>query len=193
MSDRYDELLLETKNLRVVKEKYDLLNVKVEELENKINDLDQYSRCKNIEIKGVEEKSNENLKAIVAKIAIKLGAGEVKENDIDIAHRINNRNKREPRDIIVQFKSRDSKEKILAKRREKVSSNDITNGIKDNLIYLNEHLTLHNKTMFWEARNKCREVNYKFVWTKDGKIFVRKEEKERAFRIRNLDDIKKIS
>lgn len=192
ISDKYDMLLTEMKDLKIVKDKYELVNDKVEQLEMRMNDLEQYSRCKNIEIKGVELTANENLKQVVVKIVSKMGVEEVSEKAIEVVHRVNNRNNREPKDIIVQFKDREVRDRVIAKKREKIYNKDITNGKNDNLIFVNEHMTTHNKQMFWEARNKCRDMNYKYVWTKDGKIFVRKQENERVFRIRNLEDLKKI-
>lgn len=192
MSEKYDELFDEVKNLRVVKEKYDVLNDKVYDLENRINEFEQYSRNKNLEIKGVEEMPNENLKCTIAKIANKIGATSVSELDIDVVHRINNRNNTEPRDIIVQFKDRESRNKIMDRRREKVTSREVTNGKSEKFIYVNEHLTAYNKKLLWETKSRCREIQFKFIWTKDGKIFARKDEKERAYRIRSEDDIKKL-
>lgn len=192
MSDKYDELFDEVKILRVVKEKYDVLNVQLSELENRMNEFDQYSRNKNLEIKGVEEMPNENLRVTIAKLANKIGAASVSEKDIDVVHRINNRNNREPRDIIVQFKDRESRDKIMERRREKVTSNEVTNGKTEKVIYVNDHLTAYNKKLLWETKSRCREIHFKFIWTKDGKIFVRKDENERAYRIRSEDDIKTL-
>lgn len=191
MSEKYDKLLLEVKDLRQFKEKHSNIGVEIKTLENRINDMEQYSRIKNVEIKGVEEIRNENLKEIIVEISDKIGV-KLENKDIDAIHRVNNKKDREPRDIIVQFKDRESKEKILANRRVKVKSKEVTNGTSDNMIYINEHLTQQNKLIFWEARQKCREYNYRYVWTKNGKIFVRKNESERALRINSIDDMNKI-
>lgn len=192
MSAKYDTLLTEVKELRQFKEKHSNIGVEVKSLENRINDIEQYSRIRNVEIKGVEEVRNENLKEIMTAISDKIGV-RLESKDIEAIHRVNNRKEKEPRDIIVQFKSREIKENLLLNRREKVKSNLVTKGKNDNMIYINEHLTQHNKLIFWEARQKCRENNYRYVWTKNGKIFVRKTENERAYRINNIEDINKIS
>lgn len=192
MNAKYDDLLVEVKELRVVKSKFEGVVSKVAELQDRVNEIEQYSRNRNIEIKGIEERPNENLKNVICKVANKMGVETITENDIDIVHRVSNRNNREPRDIVVQFKDTDRKETLMSQRKERVKSNEVTNGRLDNVIYINEHLTPYNKMILWETKKRCREVKYKYVWPKNGKIYVRKDDKDRAYRIRNEEDIKKI-
>lgn len=192
ISNQYDKLLEEVIGLKVIKATHEVMSNKIVSLENRVNELEQYSRGRNIEIKGVEESPNENLKQVVVKIANKLGEAEITEKDIDIVHRVGNMNNRSPKDIIVQFKDRESRNKMLSKKKRRVVSSEVTGGRNDDTVYLNEHLTPFNKQLFWEAKIKSKECNYRFVWSKDGKIFVRKNEKDRAYRIRNEEDLKKI-
>lgn len=192
MNAKYDDLLVEVKELRVVKSKFEGVVSKVAELQDRVNEIEQYSRNRNIEIKGIEERPNENLKNVICKVANKMGVETITENDIDIVHRVSNRNNREPKDIVVQFKDRDRKETLMSQRKERVKSNEVTNGRLDNVIYINEHLTPYNKMILWETKKRCREVKYKYVWPKNGKIYVRKDDKDRVYRIRNEEDIKKI-
>lgn len=156
-----------------------------------MNEIEQYSRNKNVEIKGVEEVGKENLKEIVVSIADKLGVN-MSVEEIDVIHRVNNRNNREPRDIIVQFKRREIRDSLLQVKKVKINNIDITKGKLDKLVYINEHLTPYNKMLFWEARKKSNDKGFRFVWIKNGKIFVRKHETEKAHRIQNEDDLKKI-
>lgn len=81
---------------------------------------------------------------------------------------------------------------MLSKKKVRIVSNELTGGRNDNIVYINEHLTTHNINLFWQAKLKSKDNNYKFVWTKDGKIFVRRNENEKAYRIRNEDNLKKI-
>lgn len=192
MSNQYDKLLEEVVVLKCIKANHEVMTTKIVSLENRVNELEQYSRCKNIEIKGVEECPDENLKQLVVKIANKLGATEIIEKNIDIVHRVGNMNNRSPKDIIVQFKDRESRNRVISNKKVRIVSNEVTGGKNVNPIYLNEHLTPFNKQLFWEAKLKSKECDYRYVWVKDGKIFVRKNEKDRACRIRNEEDLKKI-
>lgn len=192
MSDKYDGLLVEVKELRIVKINYDIMTGKVASLEDRLNELEQESRGKNIEIKGIAEQSGEELKKVVVTLANKLGDALIEEKDIEAVHRVSNMNNKSPKDIIVQFKDRDHRNRMLYRKKGKIYSKDVVGGNCVNQVYINEHLTPYNKQLFWEAKNKSREQNFRFVWIKDGKIFVRRNEKERAYRIRNGDDLGKI-
>ena len=43
-------------------------------------------------------------------------------------------------------------------------------------IYINEQLTPNNRKIFALAGAKKRELNYKFLWTKNGIVFLRMDE-----------------
>lgn len=191
-TEQYDVILEELKGLREIKSRQKIVEDRVNILEDRVNELEQYSRCRNLEIKGVEENVNENLKQIVVKIAKKVGVSEIKESDIDIIHRVGNMAKRTPKDIIVQFKDREHRNKLLGKKKEKIISKEVTEGRNDNIVYVNEHLTTFNKNLLWQVKTKCKEHNYKFVWIKEGKIFVRKKENGNALRIKSESDLVKI-
>ena len=62
-------------------------------------------------------------------------------------------------------------------------------GLSDNL-YINEHLTLSNKILYKEVRAAAKAKNYKFFWTKNGSIFVRKSDTSRVLLIKNKDGIR---
>lgn len=192
LSDKYDKLLDELKNFKEVKENYEKIIVKTVSLENRVNELEQYSRGKNLEIKGVEENVNENLKQVIINIATKMGDLEIDERDIDIVHRVGSINNRSPKDIVVQFRDRSTRNKLLAKKKVKIISTEITKGRSDSQVYINEHLTQFNKQLFWETKMKSKVTNYKYIWVKDGKIFGRKDDNERVIRIRNEEDLKKM-
>lgn len=192
MSANYDKVLDELKDMKNMKENYDKMKEKVTLLEHRVNQMEQYSRNKNIEIKGVQEIERENLKEVVVSIASKMGV-EMNGNEIDVVHRVNNKGNKEPKDIIVQFKHRENRDKIMQSRKIKINSREVTKGGLDQIVYLNEHLTPFNKMLLWEAKSKGKEKGYKFVWNKDGKILMRKDEKDRAILIRCVEDIKSIT
>lgn len=43
-------------------------------------------------------------------------------------------------------------------------------------VFLNENLTRVNRELFWKARSRAGEQNYKCVWVKREKIYARKSE-----------------
>lgn len=45
---------------------------------------------------------------------------------------------------------------------------------EDGSIYVNDHLTLYNKSLLSKAKALAKEKKFRFVWVKHCKIFVRK-------------------
>ncbi|KAF9803255.1 hypothetical protein SFRURICE_007101 [Spodoptera frugiperda] len=59
-------------------------------------------------------------------------------------------------------------------------------------VYVNEHLTRSNARLFHLAREAGQRSRYKYVWTREGRIYARKEDGVSAVRIRSDADINKI-
>lgn len=171
---------LETENAEIKKD--------VKDLKLSIIDLKQYSRRCNLEISNLPESENEKMEEILSKID-ELSDTNIAENLI-VAHRVPNYNKEKPKPIIIQVKSKAVRDEILKKlKNRKLSSVEINSRFTDTPIYANEHLTPELKEIFFHARKFKLENNFKFCWTKDGKIFLRKNESSGILRIKSLDDL----
>ena len=70
--------------------------------------------------------------------------------------------------------------KILAEARP----NLVNNNVKK--IFLNENLTPRNKKKI----SSCEQNNWKFVWTANGMVFLKKTETSDAVPVKNLVDLK---
>lgn len=159
-------------------------------LTTKVNDLEQYSKNYNVEIQGVPMTQGEDVYCIVSNIACYLGC-EFHVSDIEFCHRIRNSDKvpNKPPNIIAKLYSRRTKEQFLASRKNKaLIAGEIGFEKSKNKIFVNDHLTASNKNLFWLARN-TKQLGYKFVWTKRGKIFIRKDETSKTIAIHSPSDI----
>ena len=163
-------------------------------LNAKLNDLEQYSKNYNIEIQGVPELEGEDTYSIVATIANKLGCT-VHPNQIEYSHRIRqNKNSVKksnmPPAIIAKFFSRRVKDAVIEGKKTKrdLVGHDIGFDNSNAKIYVNDHLTVFNKNLFWLARS-ARNVGFKFAWTKNGKVYLRKEENSPVLKIAKPSDI----
>ena len=87
---------------------------------------------------------------------------------------------------VVRFVSRKAKEMII--RAKKVVSNR-DYAFRGNAIYINEHLTSLNKQLFRDAKAKKRTLGYKYLWTRNGKIFIRKTDTSQAIAITSDEDV----
>ena len=59
-------------------------------------------------------------------------------------------------------------------------------------IFINENLTPTRKKLFWKAKQLAKTNNYKFFWTVNGNVFVRKAEETEAVLIKNEHDLRLI-
>jgi hypothetical protein len=196
----HEELLLENQQQTTTIEKLvsevntcKLNNVSLkkdnENLLIKINDLEQYSRNYNLEFQGVPESPNENTYTIVANISSFLGTN-LNPGDIEYCHRLGKsvRNPNKPPTIVAKFYSRQVKEAIIAgkKKKKNITAQDVGYQTSTNKIYVNEHLTAANKNLFWLARNVA---DFKFAWTRFGKVFIKKDEQSPVIRISKPADL----
>lgn len=61
-------------------------------------------------------------------------------------------------------------------------------------IYVNEHLTKYFRELMWQAKTRKTENGeklYKFVWFKDSKLLVRRNDTSKIERIRSNNDLYK--
>ncbi|CAG4933533.1 unnamed protein product [Colias eurytheme] len=59
-------------------------------------------------------------------------------------------------------------------------------------VHINEHLTPTNKQLLKKARDIKFNLNYTYLWIRDCKIFLRKNDKSKVVRIANESDLLKL-
>ena len=59
-------------------------------------------------------------------------------------------------------------------------------------IYINESLTSRIKNLLRLTKIKKQEMNFKFIWTRNGSIFLRKDEKAPVFQVNFIADLDNI-
>lgn len=182
MAEKQEKLELENKSLRM----------KVNQLEISVDEMDQYSRIKNIQIDGVPVTRDEDLKEVVKTMGQKIEVN-IKTEDIDAIHRIPSRSNANPEPIVVQFVTRQMKENVVKKSKEKrVCTDDLNMQCANKPVFVNEHLTRKRKNIMFEARKLKNEKNYKFLWSRNGKILIKKNETSTTIQLNSLDDLSKI-
>lgn len=158
-------------------------------LSRRIEELEQYQRGNNLEIKGVP------LDGEPVTIIKKIGAlvdEEITDADIDACHRVPTA-RHDETNIIVRFVRRTKRNAVLQKAR-KIRINTTKLGFEESEpVFVNEHLTRHGKQLLGAATKKKREVGWKFVWTNGGKIFARRDEQSATLRINATSDLEKMS
>lgn len=105
-----------------------------------------------------------------------------------------------PRTVIAKLRSPRCRDDLLAAvskynrdhKNEKLNSSLIGIGGKKSAIFVGEHLTPERRSLYAAARLKSKEIGYKFVWVRNGKILMRKAENMPAVIITNLEYLNKL-
>ncbi|KAH8024197.1 hypothetical protein HPB51_022258 [Rhipicephalus microplus] len=180
LSDTYDELkdtlIRQEKDISDLRRQVETVEkspevTQITVLKRQVSELKQYSRRPNNEIHGITPRENESLFEEVNKIARCLEIPELSEDDIDGLHRLPTKEGKPPV-AILRFASRAVRAKWFAKRKQLMNR---LPGVK-----FFDNLTAANKQLLWMVKQKAREKDYRFVWTSEGRIFVRKQPDMRA-------------
>lgn len=173
----------------------------VNDLTMRITNLEQQSRFNNLEVQCVPEKKNENVYEIVTKIGQVVNC-KIEEKDILRCTRVAKANpsSNRPRTIVVQLSSPRLRDQFLASTlkynrnnsKEKLNSEHLGFVGHKTPVYIAEHLSPANKALHAACRIKAREKNYKYVWIRNGRIFVRKTDGAQSILINSSNSLSKI-
>ena len=188
----------------------DPLESTIAELQCQLNERDQELLLNDVEVTGIPEGKDESAMHLVKVIAIKLGV-DIDERDVVHAERVGSvrRNRVEttdgstsadptaqrPRCISVRLARRATRDALLraARVRRGLSTDDLDmKSGPARRVYVNERLTRANRQLFFRARQAGTQHNWRYVWTKEGRIFARRQDGQKVERIRCEDDIGKI-
>lgn len=172
-------------------------------LAQRMNQAEQLSRTCNIEIQCVPEYKNENLYSTVLQLA-KTIKHPISESDLHYCTRIAKLNptSARPRSILVRLGSRRLRDSLLAgviefnrnNPTDKLNTSHLGyGGNKKSPVFVCENLTPDAKQLHAEARHKAKELNYRFCWVRDGKVFLRKTESSGYILVKNRAVLNSLS
>ena len=177
-----------TTRIEAMEEREKIADKTIHDLEEKYDDIEQYSRKFNLEIHGIPERKEEDITQIILDLADTIDA-DVREEDIDICHRLY-KAEGKARPIILKFTNYDSKYEMYSKRlRLRKVDNREKFGVER--VFINENLTSRRALLYSKVRKKVKDNSAWNTWTMDGKIFLRKSPTGRPICIKAEDDINK--
>lgn len=167
------------------------LEKKAFDLERRLTQSEQYSRCTNLEIQGVPKSENESVFDVVFKIGEAISEN-ITASDVEVCHRVPTRDPLKT-NIIVQFKSRTKRDTVLKKaKKTRLNHKDI--GLDTAApVYVNEHLCPALKRLLGMAVKRKHECLWKSVWSYNGKIFAKKTENSDPVHISDERDLAKMT
>ncbi|KAJ8714230.1 hypothetical protein PYW08_007850 [Mythimna loreyi] len=177
----------------------------LEKLERKVQDLQLKSRSSSIEVRNVPLKNNENsedLTKTVTKIGEVVGIS-ISAADLRDIYRLPGKDG-STRPIIVEFQTVQMKSNTLSAVREfnnkkktveeKLNTESINIQGKRQPVYVADYLPVSSKRLFHAAREFAKQEKFKYCWTSNGNIFLRKEHGDKQILISSdqcLLDLKK--
>lgn len=190
-----------TEDNKQLRKELDLMQCKVKDLESKVSVMEQDSRQSNIELQNLPEHRNENLVNTMLQLS-RVVDYVLSENDIVACNRVQkqNQNSKAPRAVVCRLSNRLKRDNLLAAvikynrshPKEKVNTKLLGYGDNEAPIYISEHLTPSNKSLHAATRIWARENKFKFVWVRNGKIFVRKDENHPAKMVSHVDTLETL-
>lgn len=157
--------------------------------------VEQEELNSNIVIRGVEvysDSSTELLSAVFSGLCSHIGITNVSDFEpelIEVIPPTKNETEKAPRPLKVKFDSADTKRNFLQLRRSKrdIYPGDIGISQKSRRpIRISEHLTKANQELLYQARSLRGNNKYKYIWSNNGQVLARKEDRSRVIRIRDF-------
>ncbi|XP_054259446.1 uncharacterized protein LOC128984177 [Macrosteles quadrilineatus] len=170
------------------------LKEKVNTLEQRLEDMEQYSRLNCVEINNIPETKDEDVLEIVKKVGSSLDFM-ITDEMVDACHRVGQKSNKRTRGIIVKFTRRMTKDEILKRRRKKqdLSTRDVGyNDTPKETVYLNENLTSYRRKVLNAAKDLKKEMGFKYLWVRNGKILLRKKDNENVIVLTTLVQVTEL-
>lgn len=195
-------------NMAILSEENKQLREELQEMKKRTKNLEdaqarqeQWSRAQNVEVIGVPETKDECVVDVIVKIAAQTGVI-LHSSEIEFAHRVQPRRAAggstagaaAGRAIVARFRQRATKDAVVAAARKhrNVTTQQLGIGGEVKRIFINEHLTKDNKQLLKSCKIVAAENNYKHVWTKNCRIYIRKTDTSPAIPIISMSDLEKI-
>ena len=163
------------------------IEVNQNETATELEQLEQYGRRENLEIHGIPINKDKSTNQIVKHVAALLKV-DLTNDQISTSHRlipnpyIDRSKVQKNLPIIVHFANRDKRNEVYSKRHLLKSDSKLNTSRID----IRENLTSFRKSLYKEAKKVKNQLNYDFLWTLQGQIFLRKSPTSRVIRISSL-------
>lgn len=166
--------------------------LKIEFLEQRNMELEQQHLSDQIEISGIPDSNDMDLPALVDKVVTKLG---VQKEEIFSVKRLPSR-RTGSGPVHVKIRQESARQKIISAARDaticaKDLMPNLTGQPAEEKIRVREAITPYLKSLLWQAKQEMKGV-FKFIWVKEGKVLVRKNENAKIYKLRSKNDIQNI-
>uniref|UniRef100_A0A1A8PAD9 Uncharacterized protein n=1 Tax=Nothobranchius rachovii TaxID=451742 RepID=A0A1A8PAD9_9TELE len=197
--DRLLRLMEEVKELKILLTEKDK---KISALEQRVDELEQYTRREDLVIMGLETRhrsyakavanhdsaedaSDKELETLEQQVVTFLHSKNItiQRDAISICHALPKKFEKAKPTIVVRFTSRKQRNSVLLQ----------ANKLRGTNVYINEHLTKKNGTIAREARMLKKQKKIVATWTRNGSVWIREQEGSQAKIIKELGELEKFN
>jgi hypothetical protein len=162
----------------------------VADLRKELDDRDREALLADLEIGQLPEEKGVSVVQSVTVLAARLGVP-LEQQDVVFAERVGAPPAEaggRPRRVVVRLTRRQLRDELLAAARVR---RDLV-GPGGGRVYLNERLTRTNRQLFGMARDECKRLRWRYVWTKHGCVYVHQAEGSPVYRLRSRNDVESV-
>lgn len=158
----------------------------VSQLRIELNDRDQDALLADLEVGHLPEVKGESALQSVTVLARRLGVA-LDERDVVFAERVGAPTESgRPRRLVVRLARRPLRDELLQAARVRRDT-VVTEG--GGRVFINERLTRPNRQLFQLVRERCRRLQWRYAWTKRGRVYARKSDGTQVYQLRCPDDV----
>lgn len=180
----------ETKELKAVNKS---LETRIQDCERILLEQTAKELQASIEISNIPERERENLKDLAQRIADLI---EIPEQNMTIQEiKRANTGKYKQRNIQIRLATNQDRSTWIQQAKKtyrKMTLNNLMETEAETRIYINEQTSPQLKKLLWETKLITKELNYKFVWIKDGALCTRAQPGSKVYRITSTKDLQKL-
>lgn len=195
IKDMEKKMVTLEKNNEKVENQNQELRKRVRNLESFVQDMAQERNACKIEISG-KFSQIEDCKVFVEKVLEKAEINEIVKKGEYQVEKIEKFVKKgsppEIKNLIITVKDIETKDKmleIIKKKRTTLNTTGLTGQAPPVPIYINEYLTPYLKRVHFEAKQLKRDKGYEFLWVKNGRILIKKNQNSNVIRLSCLEDL----
>ena len=193
MNRRFEDMKKEVEDLRRERQEQ---HHYIQRLEQKNSDLQRMSRGSGLELRNIPLENTENIDSLTKTVC---NIGElvglcIVESDFRDIYRLPGKPSASntSRPIIAEFNTVKTKQALMSAIRSYNKGKGKENKLNTKLlgmpgerkpVYVEEQISAGTKKLFYQAREFAKQNSYKFCWTSNGNIFLRKTEGDKQILI----------
>lgn len=168
---------------------------------SRLSQIEKLSRDLNIEIQEVPESKSENLFSMLKNLCSSLEVP-IADSDIRSCRRVAKMDSasRRPRNVLATFNTPRLRDSIISATlrfnkshsKEKLNTSHLGLAGESKRVYVTEHLAPETKQLHAAARKFAKDKNFKFVWVRYGRVYLRKDENTKGIHLKNLDSLNNL-